>query len=65
MNKSSDLLNDVYITNQPVEGKCIQPGELSESGTALHSCATNLIKEETPIMGEGEPVWPSGKALGW
>ena len=42
----------IYITNQPVKEKCIQPSELSEWGTALHSYATNWMKEETPIMGE-------------
>ena len=38
----------IYITNQPVEGKCIQPSELSEWGTALHSCATKLVNFHGP-----------------
>ena len=45
VDKSSNLLNDnfIYITNQPVEGKCIQHSEQFEWGTALHSCATNCV----------------------
>ena len=39
----------MYITNQPVEGKCIQPSE-------LHYTAVPQIKEETPIMGEFSPT---------
>ena len=31
VNKSGNLLNDVYITNQPVEGKWIQPRKMSEA----------------------------------
>ena len=52
----SNLLNDVYINNKLVKGKCIQPRELSKQGTALHNCATNWMKEETPIMGEFSPM---------
>ena len=46
----------IYMTDQPVEGKCIQPSELSEWGTALHSWASNEMKEEAPVMGEFSPT---------
>ena len=46
----------IYITNKPVEGKCIQPNKLFEGGPALCSFATNWMKEETPIMGEFSPT---------